>query len=65
MPLCKSKVEEITAEDLVELSEIEKYNLGEVWNVSTSFLIRCLLEIHEFRSRISYKAYDKFVMIAW
>lgn len=44
MPLCKSKVEEITAEDLVELSEIEKYNLGEVWNVSTSFLIRCLLE---------------------
>ncbi|KAL8517620.1 hypothetical protein ACS0TY_015750 [Phlomoides rotata] len=28
MPLCHSKVEEVTAEDLVELSEIEKHNLG-------------------------------------
>ncbi|KAL7137203.1 hypothetical protein ABFS83_10G077000 [Erythranthe nasuta] len=29
MPLCRSKVEEVTAEDLVELSQIEKYNLGQ------------------------------------
>ncbi|KAL6988171.1 hypothetical protein U1Q18_013919 [Sarracenia purpurea var. burkii] len=30
MPLCHSKVEEITTEDLVELSEIEKHNLGQI-----------------------------------
>ncbi|CAI9780265.1 unnamed protein product [Fraxinus pennsylvanica] len=35
MPLCKSKVEEIIAEDLVELSEIEKYNLGETRRLET------------------------------
>ncbi|KAG9445230.1 hypothetical protein H6P81_016570 [Aristolochia fimbriata] len=29
MPLCRSEVEEATTEDLVELSEIEKFNLGE------------------------------------
>ncbi|KAM7499997.1 hypothetical protein LguiA_024411 [Lonicera macranthoides] len=29
MPLCHSKVEQVTAEDLVELSEIEKHNLGQ------------------------------------
>ncbi|KAF8403417.1 hypothetical protein HHK36_011520 [Tetracentron sinense] len=29
MPLCHSKVEHATAEDLVELSEIEKHNLGQ------------------------------------
>ena len=28
MPLCRSKVEQVTTEDLVELSEIEKQNLG-------------------------------------
>lgn len=28
MPLCHSKVEQVTKEDLFELSEIEKYNLG-------------------------------------
>lgn len=33
MPLCHSKVEEVTAEDLVALSEIEKNNLGKVWNL--------------------------------
>lgn len=30
MPLCCSKVEHVATEDLVELSEIEKYNLGQV-----------------------------------
>ncbi|KAG6430682.1 hypothetical protein SASPL_108754 [Salvia splendens] len=30
MPLCHSKVEEVTAEDLVALSEIERNNLGKV-----------------------------------
>ncbi|KAL2533456.1 hypothetical protein Adt_06807 [Abeliophyllum distichum] len=35
MPLCKSKVEETTAEDLVELSEIEKHNLGETRPLET------------------------------
>ncbi|GLT88392.1 hypothetical protein SLE2022_064190 [Rubroshorea leprosula] len=29
MPLCHSKVEQVTTEDLVELSEIEKHNLGQ------------------------------------
>ncbi|KAK9290379.1 hypothetical protein L1049_008548 [Liquidambar formosana] len=29
MPLCRSKVEQVTMEDLVELSEIEKHNLGQ------------------------------------
>ncbi|XP_028784777.1 uncharacterized protein LOC114740738 isoform X2 [Neltuma alba] len=29
MPLCHSKVEQIATEDLVELSEIEKHNLGQ------------------------------------
>ncbi|RVW11954.1 hypothetical protein CK203_091837 [Vitis vinifera] len=29
MPLCRSKVEQVTTEDLVELSEIEKRNLGQ------------------------------------
>ncbi|KAJ0027951.1 hypothetical protein Pint_36240 [Pistacia integerrima] len=31
MPLCKSKVEQVTTEDLVELSEIEKHNLGQIF----------------------------------
>ncbi|XP_073135112.1 uncharacterized protein [Henckelia pumila] len=35
MPLCYSKVEEAAAEDLVELSEIEKYNLGQARAVET------------------------------
>ena len=30
MPLCHSKVVEVTAEDLVALSEIERNNLGKV-----------------------------------
>ncbi|TXG58088.1 hypothetical protein EZV62_015917 [Acer yangbiense] len=30
MPLCRSKVEQVTTEDLVELSEIEKQNLGQI-----------------------------------
>ncbi|KAK1562615.1 hypothetical protein Q3G72_014855 [Acer saccharum] len=30
MPLCRSKVEQVTTEDLVELSEIEKQKLGQV-----------------------------------
>ncbi|XP_022744777.1 protein downstream neighbor of Son-like isoform X2 [Durio zibethinus] len=29
MPLCQSQVEQVTTEDLVELSEIEKHNLGQ------------------------------------
>ncbi|XWS66537.1 hypothetical protein CRYUN_Cryun05aG0208200 [Craigia yunnanensis] len=29
MPLCRSEVEQVTTEDLVELSEIEKHNLGQ------------------------------------
>ncbi|XP_010555843.1 PREDICTED: protein downstream neighbor of Son isoform X2 [Tarenaya hassleriana] len=29
MPLCQSKMEQVTTEDLVELSEIEKHNLGQ------------------------------------
>ncbi|CBI17255.3 unnamed protein product, partial [Vitis vinifera] len=29
MPLCRSKVEQVTTEDLVELSEIEKHMLGQ------------------------------------
>uniref|UniRef100_F6GWC8 Uncharacterized protein n=1 Tax=Vitis vinifera TaxID=29760 RepID=F6GWC8_VITVI len=29
MPLCRSKVEQVTTEDLVEFSEIEKHKLGQ------------------------------------
>ncbi|OMO86047.1 Donson [Corchorus capsularis] len=29
MPLCRSQIEHVTTEDLVELSEIEKHNLGQ------------------------------------
>lgn len=52
MPLCRSKVEEVTAEDLVELSQIEKYNLGQVWNSSIFFLV-ISLKMTVLRSRIS------------
>ena len=31
MPLCLSKMEQVTTEDLVELSEIQKQNLGQVY----------------------------------
>ncbi|KAG7017532.1 Protein downstream neighbor of Son [Cucurbita argyrosperma subsp. argyrosperma] len=33
MPLCRSKVEQVDTEDLVELSEIEKFNLGQTRRV--------------------------------
>lgn len=39
MPLCRSKVEQVTTEDLVELSEIEKQNLGKV-DIYASLYIR-------------------------
>ncbi|XP_073156923.1 uncharacterized protein [Henckelia pumila] len=35
MPLCHTKVEEASAEDLVELSEIRKYNLGQARSMET------------------------------
>ncbi|KAJ6743136.1 DOWNSTREAM NEIGHBOR OF SON [Salix viminalis] len=35
MPLCHSKVEQVTTEDLVELSEIEKQNLGQTRRLSS------------------------------
>lgn len=37
MPLCCTEVEQISREDLVELSEIEKHNLGQV-----PFLFVCI-----------------------
>ncbi|PON44937.1 Donson [Parasponia andersonii] len=36
MPLCHSKVEQVTTEDLVELSEIEKQNLGQTRRLNSS-----------------------------
>ncbi|PON40807.1 Donson [Trema orientale] len=36
MPLCHSKVEQVTTEDLAELSEIEKQNLGQTRRLSSS-----------------------------
>uniref|UniRef100_A0A7N0V4X5 Protein downstream neighbor of Son n=1 Tax=Kalanchoe fedtschenkoi TaxID=63787 RepID=A0A7N0V4X5_KALFE len=36
MPLCPSRMEEATMEDLVELSEIEKQNLGQTRRLSSS-----------------------------
>ncbi|KAF7851982.1 hypothetical protein BT93_L1678 [Corymbia citriodora subsp. variegata] len=36
MPLCHSKVEQLATEDLVELSEIEKHNLGQTRRPSSS-----------------------------
>lgn len=38
MPLCLSKREQFTTEDLVELSEIEKQNLGQVSVLVFSFI---------------------------
>ncbi|GMH30000.1 hypothetical protein Nepgr_031843 [Nepenthes gracilis] len=35
MPLCSSEVEQISREDLVELSEIEKHNLGQTKHLSS------------------------------
>ena len=35
--LCRSKVEQVTTEDLVELSEIEKRNLGQVFVFAFNF----------------------------
>lgn len=46
MPLCRSKVEQVNAEVLVELSEIEKYNLGQV---SYVFIV-CPLSIHSYQT---------------
>ncbi|XP_071700163.1 uncharacterized protein [Rutidosis leptorrhynchoides] len=55
MPLCHSKVEQVTTEDLFELSEIEKYNLGEtrrtvplsdVDNSPESLLAFCDVNVH-------------------
>lgn len=37
MPLCLSKVEQVATEDLVELSEIEKHNLGQVILIIVKF----------------------------
>lgn len=42
MPLSNSKVEQVTTEDLAELSEIEKHNLGQVWSLSLSSTIDSL-----------------------
>ncbi|KAM7261646.1 hypothetical protein ACFE04_020723 [Oxalis oulophora] len=36
MPLCHSKLEQVTTEDLVELSEMEKHNLGQTRRLSSS-----------------------------
>ncbi|XP_022946937.1 protein downstream neighbor of Son-like isoform X2 [Cucurbita moschata] len=35
MPLCRSKVEQVNSDDLVELSEIEKFNLGQIYVFQT------------------------------
>ncbi|KAE8668439.1 protein downstream neighbor of Son-like isoform X2 [Hibiscus syriacus] len=35
MPLCRSQVEQVTTEDLVELSEIEKHNLGQTRRINS------------------------------
>jgi hypothetical protein len=39
MPLCHSKVEQVSTEDLVELSEIEKHNLGQVYIYAFLYLV--------------------------
>lgn len=36
MPLCRSKAEQVTVEDLVELSEIERHNFGQTRRVASS-----------------------------
>ncbi|XP_047961431.1 uncharacterized protein LOC125206186 [Salvia hispanica] len=60
MPLCHSKVEEVTAEDLVALSEIERNNLGKPLEsgsayISSYSLIQgfLLLEDQNFQSSLS------------
>lgn len=44
MPLCLSKVEQIATEDLVELSEIEKHNLGGVMLMIVNFVESCCIQ---------------------
>ncbi|KAI3822669.1 hypothetical protein L1987_10264 [Smallanthus sonchifolius] len=55
MPLCHSKVEQVTTEDLFELSEIEKHNLGktrrtvsltDVDNMPESLLVFSDINVH-------------------
>ncbi|XP_047318863.1 protein downstream neighbor of Son-like isoform X2 [Impatiens glandulifera] len=36
MPLCRSKVVEVAAEDLVELSEMEKHNVGQIRRLNST-----------------------------
>lgn len=38
MPLCKTKIDETTVEDLAELSEIQNHNLGQVCAPSVNCL---------------------------
>lgn len=39
MPLCRAEVEQASEDDLVELSEIEKRNLGQVWIILKPFSV--------------------------
>lgn len=58
MPLCRSKVEQVTTEDLVELSEIEKQNLGKV-DIYASLYIRELqyILIYVWKSLICFPVF--------
>ena len=53
MPLCCSKVEQVTTEDLVELSEIEKHNLGQIFVYAFNF--DSLLSFTFLKLRLEYK----------
>ncbi|RVW89754.1 hypothetical protein CK203_047204 [Vitis vinifera] len=59
MPLCCSKVEQVTTEDLVELSKIEKHNLGQVFNFYAS--LDHLLVIVASMGFLKDSVYDKFM----
>ena len=53
MPFCCSKVEQVTTEDLVELSEIEKHNLGQIFVYAFNF--DSLLSFTFLNLRLEYK----------
>ncbi|RVW23605.1 hypothetical protein CK203_095849 [Vitis vinifera] len=57
MPFCCSKVEQVTTEDLVELSEIEKHNLGfkKLAESITTLLSRIRLNADHDESDTIYK----------
>lgn len=63
MPLCLSKVEQVATEDLVELSEIEKHNLGKVMLMTVKFVGILFRSVLCLCNNNMYHAYGEFKSI--